>query len=702
MTTTPVLGATELVAAQAIPETTENERGRRFEQGAQQFNVLDKDLATPPGSPADGDAYIVAASPTGAWSGKAKNVAYYQTGSGWLFIAPRAGFSAFVADENADYRYVSAAWTIVAAGSLGGATLDTDGTLAANSDAKIPSQKAVKTYVSTAVTGLLDLKGATDCSANPNYPAASKGDFYIVSVAGKIGGGSGTSVDAGDAYFATADNAGGTEASVGTSWSKLEHNGVYGAGATPASTTEQLTGTDTTKVSTPDSVAALWEQGSDVASAGTTSLGEGGYFNITGTTTITDIDFATDKAGRHAWLKFAGILTLTHNASTLILPTGASITTAAGDTACFISEGSDVVRCVAYTRASGSALVDATGGSGSSGPYSLGIGSIGGVGVKGTTAGTPGTGAFTPNAASSGFRAWSALAAGWVGLVRFDEGTDWELSFSYWNGTTLSRASTQLYASSTGSALSLTTAATATLVTGIEELFANHSGRHAGWAPRTSSGTLAEWGVGTAASGGPTQQSTVDNTNALSEQIRVSFTSATTANAGCGINTNGVTAFMSSVAGRGAAISFLRFGFSQIPAGMRINIGLTGSTGYVGATEPSARTTRNVMLGKDSTDTNFQFITNDGTGSGTKHADLGFAPVAGAWYNLAIWNEAGSLDQHMLMVRRDGGSLYYFKATADVPLNNTTLSSEVFCGLSGTTGTAAILHVGSFDNRMGF
>jgi hypothetical protein len=105
-------------------------------------------------------------------------------------------------------------------------------------------------------------------------------------------------------------------------------------------------------------VAALWEQGADVASAGTVSLGEGGYFNITGTTTITDIDFATDKAGRRAWLKFAGILTLTNGAN-LILPTGASIVTAAGDTACFLSEGSDVVRCVAYQRASGAGLASA-------------------------------------------------------------------------------------------------------------------------------------------------------------------------------------------------------------------------------------------------------------------------------------------------------------------------------------------------------
>lgn len=253
----------------------------------------------------------------------------------------------------------------------------------------------------TDIAGMLDFQGSTDCSSNPNYPAASAGDYYLVSVAGKIGGASGVVVAAGDTFFAVADNAGGTQAGVGSSWVVIEGNfgftPVNKAGDTmtgdlivpdevydeanwngnlevptknavrdkfeslsgsfvAASTTEVLTGTDSAKGGTPDSIAALWEQGSDVASAGTISFGEGGYFNITGTTTITDIDFGTDKAGRKVWVKFAGILTLTHNASTLILPTGANIATAAGDTACFVSEGSDAVRCVAYNRASGAAL----------------------------------------------------------------------------------------------------------------------------------------------------------------------------------------------------------------------------------------------------------------------------------------------------------------------------------------------------------
>jgi hypothetical protein len=121
-----------------------------------------------------------------------------------------------------------------------------------------------------------------------------------------------------------------------------------------ATTTETLAGTDGTRAVTPDGLAAYWEKGSDIASASTISIGEGGYFHVTGTTTITDIDFATDKAGRAAWLVFDGALTLTHNATTLILPTGADITTAPGDACLAVSEdGSDNVRVPVYLRKDG-------------------------------------------------------------------------------------------------------------------------------------------------------------------------------------------------------------------------------------------------------------------------------------------------------------------------------------------------------------
>jgi hypothetical protein len=139
---------------------------------------------------------------------------------------------------------------------------------------------------------------------------------------------------------------------------------------TAATTTEMLTGTATNRVVTPDAAAALWEKGSNVASAGTVSFGEGGFFHVTGTTTITDIDFATAKDGRVALVVFDGVLTLTHNATTLILPNaGSNITTAAGDRACFVQDSSDNVICLWYQRADGTALVGGGGGAPTNAQY---------------------------------------------------------------------------------------------------------------------------------------------------------------------------------------------------------------------------------------------------------------------------------------------------------------------------------------------
>lgn len=113
---------------------------------------------------------------------------------------------------------------VAALGTASTAALDTDSGMTANSDSNVPSQKAVKTAIAVAVTGLLDLKGGQDCSANPNYPAALKGDAYFVTVAGLIGGASGAAVGVGDVFFATADNAGGTQAAVGGSWDIMLHS----------------------------------------------------------------------------------------------------------------------------------------------------------------------------------------------------------------------------------------------------------------------------------------------------------------------------------------------------------------------------------------------------------------------------------------------------------------------------------------------
>lgn len=95
-------------------------------------------------------------------------------------------------------------------------------------------------------------------------------------------------------------------------------------------------------------------QGSNMASATTLDLStaDGFYVNVTGTTSITS--FGTESAGIHYLLRFAAALTLTYNATSLILPGAANIVTAAGDTAWCVSEGSGNWRVVQYTVAANS------------------------------------------------------------------------------------------------------------------------------------------------------------------------------------------------------------------------------------------------------------------------------------------------------------------------------------------------------------
>lgn len=93
-----------------------------------------------------------------------------------------------------------------------------------------------------------------------------------------------------------------------------------------------------------------------VASAATCDIGavQAGKVEISGTTTITS--FGTAK-NRLKFGRFSGALTLTYNATSLILPGGASITTAAGDTFIAMSDNSGNWRVHDYVRATGKAVI---------------------------------------------------------------------------------------------------------------------------------------------------------------------------------------------------------------------------------------------------------------------------------------------------------------------------------------------------------
>lgn len=103
-----------------------------------------------------------------------------------------------------------------------------------------------------------------------------------------------------------------------------------------------------------------WSKGIDVASATALTFGvDGNYFDITGTTDIETIN--TIGIGTVIKLHHDGILDLIHDASDLILPGGANITTAAGDESEWIEYATGDWRMLKYQIAA-DAPGSATGG----------------------------------------------------------------------------------------------------------------------------------------------------------------------------------------------------------------------------------------------------------------------------------------------------------------------------------------------------
>lgn len=186
----PNTGAPEWAASQASPWTSVNEAGFIFDAFAARSIIEDRDLTAPPGSCANGARYLVDATATGLWAGHDGELAIAigaNASNGWYFATvAHHGVQLFVRDEDLLIEYDGAAW-VTAPGGVSvlndltdvdapapgngdslrfnsgsgeweavadGFTLDTDATLAANSDTRVASQKATKTYVDNKVAGV--------------------------------------------------------------------------------------------------------------------------------------------------------------------------------------------------------------------------------------------------------------------------------------------------------------------------------------------------------------------------------------------------------------------------------------------------------------------------------------------------------------------------------------------------------------------
>jgi hypothetical protein len=114
-----------------------------------------------------------------------------------------------------------------------GHTLDVNGALGVAgkisnvTDPTLAQDAATKAYVDAllAAKNAMVFLGGIDCSGSPNYPAASTGDTYSVTVAGKVGGASGESVKVKDLLYCIVDGTvAGDQATVGANWIVTPNN----------------------------------------------------------------------------------------------------------------------------------------------------------------------------------------------------------------------------------------------------------------------------------------------------------------------------------------------------------------------------------------------------------------------------------------------------------------------------------------------
>jgi hypothetical protein len=112
VTTTPRLALPYILAQQAQKEVTHAAGLNRLDALVQPL-VQQVGLNTPPGSPADGQCWIVGSSPTGAWAGQANKLAQ-RIGGAWAFHTPFVGLVVFDAATLAQRVWNGGIWALLA------------------------------------------------------------------------------------------------------------------------------------------------------------------------------------------------------------------------------------------------------------------------------------------------------------------------------------------------------------------------------------------------------------------------------------------------------------------------------------------------------------------------------------------------------------------------------------------------------------
>jgi hypothetical protein len=200
--------------------------------------------------------------------------------------------------------------------------------------------KAATFAVATSDTGKMFLCGTG--SYTVDLPAASTaGEGFIV---GFMNTGSSTIITI-DAAGADLINGAATytlESQYASIWLISDASNWYSLaiGLPVASDANVLNGAQESKAVTPAGLAQIWAKLQTATATTSMAVPAGGYANVSGTTTIAGLSTTEDTSGRRFMFRFTAAVTITHNATTLILPGGQNINVQSGDILEFVSEGS--------------------------------------------------------------------------------------------------------------------------------------------------------------------------------------------------------------------------------------------------------------------------------------------------------------------------------------------------------------------------
>lgn len=187
MSTTARLNLPYIAPQQAQKQVTYNEAMQALDTLVQPA-VQSRTVTSPPGSPAEGDAYVVPASATGGWAGHDQKLAAFVDGA-WTFRPAAAGWLAYVADSAEIVIFHSGTWsTLVTNGGaslakLGiNATADLTNRLAVAADATLLSHDGSSHRVKlnkAAAADTASLLLQTGLSGRAELGLAGDDDFHL-------------------------------------------------------------------------------------------------------------------------------------------------------------------------------------------------------------------------------------------------------------------------------------------------------------------------------------------------------------------------------------------------------------------------------------------------------------------------------------------------------------------------------------------